>query len=137
MGTTVGLERFVGLKEQAEEKLHKAVAQQARWALARDCFWFHPPNGGSRNVIEAVKLKAMGTRAGVPDLCFVRHGKAYFIELKAPKGRVSEPQSNAMTEITRAGAPVAICRNLDEVLACWNKWGLTNKSPEDAARLSA
>jgi hypothetical protein len=122
-------------KGRAEETLHKAVAQQARWSLARDCFWFHPPNGGSRNVIEATKLKAMGTRAGVPDLVFVRHGKAYFIELKAPKGRVSEAQSGALTEIQRAGAPVAICRNLDDVLACWRKWGLTNTSAaEDAAR---
>lgn len=26
--------------------------------------WFHPPNGGSRNVIEASKLKRMGVKKG-------------------------------------------------------------------------
>lgn len=125
-------------RARTEESLHKAVAQQARWSLDRSVYWFHPPNGGSRNVIEAAKLKAMGTRAGVPDLCFIHHGKAFFIELKAPKGRTSEAQSNAITEITRAGAAVAICRSLDDVMACWRKWGLmATNNPEDAARRMA
>ena len=29
----------------------------------------HCPNGGSRNKAEAVKLKQMGVKAGIPDLC--------------------------------------------------------------------
>ena len=30
---------------------------------------YHCPNGGSRNKAEAVKLKQMGVKAGIPDLC--------------------------------------------------------------------
>ena len=30
---------------------------------------FHIPNGGSRNKIEAAKLKAQGVKPGVPDIC--------------------------------------------------------------------
>lgn len=43
---------------------------------------FHVPNGGSRNRIEAAKLKRMGVRAGVADFIFLHKGRAYFIELK-------------------------------------------------------
>lgn len=127
--------RIPKLPAEREETLHKAVAQHARWHLARDVFWFHPPNGGARSLVGAVNLKRMGTKAGVPDLVFVRHGRVYFMELKAPKGRVSEAQNNAHAEISRSGAPIAICRNLDDVLAYWRRWGLTaHPSPEDAVR---
>jgi hypothetical protein len=55
----------------------------------------HSPNGGKRNAIEAAKFKAMGVRAGFPDLilCIARHGyHGLFIELKTTKGRQSENQ---------------------------------------------
>lgn len=45
----------------------------------------HIPNGGERNVVIATKLKAMGTKAGVPDLFLpvARHGvHGLYIELK-------------------------------------------------------
>lgn len=49
----------------------------------------HIPNGGERNAIVAKKLKAMGTKAGVPDLCLPHarggwHG--LYIEMKRPAG---------------------------------------------------
>lgn len=49
----------------------------------------HSPNGGYRNSREAGRFKAMGTRAGFPDLVLLFHVKAtmrFFFELKAPKG---------------------------------------------------
>ena len=30
---------------------------------------YHVPNGGSRNKIEAARLRAQGVKSGVPDLC--------------------------------------------------------------------
>lgn len=55
---------------------------------------FHVPNGGSRNAIEAGKLKAMGVTPGIPDMIFLHKAKAYFFEFKEPggKGRVSPSQ---------------------------------------------
>jgi hypothetical protein len=56
---------------ETEEDIHRAVVEWAdRQAQAHPALkmLFHVPNGGSRHVAEAVKLKAMGTRQGVPDL---------------------------------------------------------------------
>lgn len=55
----------------------------------------HIPNGGKRNIATAARLKKEGVKAGVPDLCLpVPKGKWHglYIEMKAPKGTVSESQ---------------------------------------------
>jgi hypothetical protein len=53
---------------------------------------FHVPNGGGRNVIEGMQLKASGVVPGIPDLLFINDGKLHYIEVKKPGGVVSEPQ---------------------------------------------
>lgn len=51
-------------------------------------FVFSVPNGGSRNLREAVHLKAQGVMAGVSDLILLLpNKKVYFIELKNPNGK--------------------------------------------------
>ena len=50
---------------------------------------FHIPNGGSRHKAEAGRFRAMGVKAGVPDLCLPvpRGGKhGLFVEMKRTKG---------------------------------------------------
>lgn len=51
---------------------------------------FHIPNGGNRNIREAVKFKAMGVLRGVPDL-YILELKT-FIEMKTIKGKLSDSQ---------------------------------------------
>jgi len=53
---------------------------------------FHVPNGGSRNVIEAMKFKKIGVVAGVADLLFMNDGTIHCIELKTENGRQSAKQ---------------------------------------------
>lgn len=51
---------------------------------------FAIPNGGSRHKAEAGKFKAMGLKAGAPDICLpIRRGPwpALWIELKRPPNR--------------------------------------------------
>ena len=88
-----------------ETELHKLLVK-ALEAKYPDLLFWHTPNGGKRNPREGAKLKAMGTRAGVPDLFFpVPTGKhnGLFIELKGPRGRVSDHQKNMMASLTRQG----------------------------------
>ena len=75
-----------------EDNLQKSVAQ---YLDSRNVLWCHPPNGGSRNIIEATKLKGMGVKSGVPDcLIFTQargfHGLA--IELKVGYNKPSDNQ---------------------------------------------
>ena len=46
------------------------------------CIWFHCPNEGSRHVITALILKAMGLLSGVLDYCFLGKEKGVIIEFK-------------------------------------------------------
>lgn len=58
-------------------------------------YLFHIPNGGSRNIIEASKLKKMGVKAGVPDLqLIVPNGLIHglWIELKSKAGKLQPSQ---------------------------------------------
>lgn len=56
-------------------------------------YMFAIPNGGKRHIIDASKLKAMGVKAGAPDILlpvkrgefFSKHHSGLFIELKRPK----------------------------------------------------
>jgi len=91
-------------REQAasEEEIHQGVIQwadQQSAVLPELNLLFHPPNGGSRHVAEATKLKRMGTRQGVPDLLLpatmesaigLKAGLA--LELKSVSGRLRPTQ---------------------------------------------
>lgn len=80
---------------------------------------FAVPNGGSRNAIEAHKLKMTGVTAGVSDLILLtpRHGYgALCIELKAGKGKQSSSQHEWELEAISAGNKYVICRSIDEFM---------------------
>jgi hypothetical protein len=51
------------------------------------------PNGGSRNIVEAKKLKATGTLAGVADLTIKLPNSIFIdVEVKIPTGKQSQRQ---------------------------------------------
>jgi hypothetical protein len=85
------------------------------WPLA-DWYWA-VPNGGSRHLLEAVKLKRMGTKPGVPDIFGAipagdYHG--HFIEMKARDGRVRPEQRDLHEQLRSAGYRVDVCFGWDE-----------------------
>lgn len=72
----------------------------------------HIPNGGKRNIATAARLKREGVKAGVPDLCLpVPRGEWHglYIEMKAPKGKVSENQEKWIEALKKQGYAVAVC----------------------------
>ena len=99
----------------AEDRLQITVADYLDRCLPNDAVYFAIPNGGSRNKIESAKLKRMGTRPGIPDLCIVWRARVIFIELKTPKGRTSPAQEAMLSALTMAGAVVNVCRSLEDV----------------------
>nr|MBC7612939.1 VRR-NUC domain-containing protein [Pseudopedobacter sp.] len=71
---------------------------------------FHVPNGGSRNVLEGMQLKASGVIAGVPDIIFLWMGKAYGFEFKTDIGSVSPIQVKIHKVWELQGIPVHVIR---------------------------
>jgi hypothetical protein len=76
---------------------------------------FHVPNGGSRNPIEAKKLKFMGVTPGVSDLISLIHCCA-FLELKRPdgKGGQSPKQKKWQFTVEAQGFEYIILNDLEE-----------------------
>lgn len=75
---------------------------------------FHIPNGGSRNAIEGMQLKASGVVAGIPDLVLTWVGHAYGFELKTETGTVSTVQEKIHQIWINNGTPVYIIRSLEQ-----------------------
>ena len=79
---------------------------------------WHTPNGGKRSKIEAARFKAMGVRAGVPDLLLAvpRGGHhALFIELKAPGRRnATTPLQDMVSDaLERQGYCTVVCDSFE------------------------
>lgn len=75
----------------------------------KDCLIFAIPNGGSRNIIEASRLKKEGIVKGIPDLCLIMPNNILFIEMKKQKGgRLSDSQKEIISKINKNGFDVII-----------------------------
>jgi hypothetical protein len=104
--------KYVG----SEDNFQKAVA---RYLDTIGAFWFHCPNGGSRNAIEASKLKGMGVKAGIPDCLIMDQRKGYSgmaIELKVGYNKPSDQQLSIFDKLGASGWLVIVSWSLDEVI---------------------
>lgn len=95
-------------------------------ALLPDVVYFHPPNGGFRNPLEAKRLKDTGVKAGIFDLVFFHRGAFHLLELKDEKGKLSKSQHDMWPRLVTAGARgIAWANNLADAKTWIQSWGLT------------
>lgn len=78
------------------------------------CMIFAVPNGGTRNTMEAITLKATGLLAGVSDLIVVLPNKLLFIEIKTQTGIQSQVQKEFEERITKLGFEYYLIRSLEQ-----------------------
>ena len=76
---------------------------------------FSCPNGGTRNIVEAKKLKETGLMAGVSDLIVLLETKILFVELKIEKGIQSDAQKLFETRILNLGYEYHLIRDLETI----------------------
>ncbi|MDM7322422.1 MAG: VRR-NUC domain-containing protein [Gammaproteobacteria bacterium] len=108
----------------SEEALHRACLQWANLHLGRYplLHWLiHVPNGGKRPKGEAGKLRAMGTKPGVPDLLLPFPSpsgawKGLAIEFKSATGKLTPQQKAWLDQMAAAGWKTAVIRSLDEFI---------------------
>lgn len=111
-------------RRNPEERIHLDVCEQIRVRGKRGLVWWHTPNGGKRWKREAAKLKRMGVRAGVSDLCFVHRSSFFALELKAPKGRETAAQSQFALDVINQGGVACTVRGFNEAIRILEIWGL-------------
>jgi hypothetical protein len=124
------------VRSSSEDSIQRGITKYLRTMLPSGWVVFAIPNGGSRNVIEAAKLKATGTLAGMPDLCILGCREwgvegapdpepvTFFIEVKSASGRPSLPQLDMHDRLLDLGHSVGIARSIDDAKALCIKWGL-------------
>lgn len=111
-----------------EIQIHKAVAEYLSLALQPPTFWTtigHGPRGGGLGgMMRGKQIKAMGAKAGFPDLIIIHEGKLFGIELKAPKKYPSPEQRAVHKELRNAGCEVFIARSVMEVALALETWAI-------------
>lgn len=75
---------------------------------------FSVPNGGTRNIREALLLKATGVVAGVSDLIIVRNNEVIFVEVKTEIGKQSKEQKEFQRNVENLGFRYLLVRNLED-----------------------
>jgi hypothetical protein len=113
--------------KRAEDSLQRALAAYLDLALPHDACWFAVPNGGARSKKEAAILAGLGVKPGAPDILVFWGGRAFAIELKAPRGRVSPAQEAMHQALRRAEVAVIVASSLGEVERWLAAWGVPLK----------
>ncbi len=115
----------------AEQSLQRTVADYLALCVPA------PPSGPWWTAVNPIPAKsravagiskAMGLRAGTPDIVLCWRGRLVGIELKAGRGRMSPAQLEAHDAIALAGGVVTTCRTLDEVLAFLATLGVPSRA---------
>lgn len=88
------------------------------------------PNGshlaGDRlaRIKQIAAMKADGMLPGFPDLIVLgSHGRTGYLEVKTPKGTVSQAQQNVRSMLERMGHNVDVVRSVDDTREALKKWG--------------
>jgi hypothetical protein len=104
----------------SEEQEHMALIAWARWQskqMPELSLLYHTPNGGSRHMLEAKKLKRMGVLPGVFDLFLpVPRGPFHglYLEMKSGRGKPSPAQSDFQHRVLMQGYCALIAYSFEE-----------------------
>jgi hypothetical protein len=113
----------------SEYQVHRAIVGYLELILPRGAVLHHSPNEVDMRGPEAARMVAkarkMGTRKGWPDIEIIwNDGRAYFLEVKTSRGRVSSDQGETMDALRRAGAKVAVVRSIEDAWDALKEWGV-------------
>lgn len=101
-------------RSNPEAAIQRAIVQRLVW---HGCKVIAIPNEGKRSVRAGRAMRGTGLAKGAPDLMILRAGRVGFLEVKAPKGRVSPAQVEMHAAMARQGFTVHVVRSQDEAVA--------------------
>ena len=114
-----------------EADLQRAVVKALRFALPRTAIIHHCANevteAGPRGAKRQAILVGMGVHPGFADLIVLCDGRVLFLELKAPKGKLSTSQEAFRDAVLAQGHAWALVRSLDDALGALADHGFTTR----------
>ena len=100
-----------------EHRIQCGIVHWARLQKLPVCILHAIPNGGQRHIVVACKLKAEGQLAGIPDLFLPLAAQGFhglYIEVKKPKGVLSQSQKTIFPMLEKQGYAIRIVRSVRE-----------------------
>ena len=111
----------LGWSEAEEQEALINWADMSKGRYPQLSWLFHIPNGGSRHPVEALHLKRMGVKPGVPDLFLPYPVKPYhglWIEMKSQGGRPTALQKDWIEYLRSAGYAAYVCMGFSAAQDC-------------------
>ena len=110
---------FCKMEHLAESRIQQQIVQ---WYQNTYCLSHHNPrnmilsipNGGTRDVREAMTLKATGLLPGASDLIVLHNRQVLWVEVKTPTGTQSPAQKDFASRVVAMGFVYKIVRSLLE-----------------------
>ena len=106
-----------------EADIQQAIVDYLNAVLLPAYRVFAVPNASRRTRSGKASNAVPGLRKGVPDLIVLGRGKAFQIEVKRERGKLSDAQSEWGTwSVVTSGTPWACVKNIDEVRLALSQW---------------
>jgi hypothetical protein len=126
-------------RRDIEGPLHRQILRYLRMTLPASWIIHHSANK-PRSMRQGAREKLLGAIAGWPDLAIYGPGpagpSAWFMEIKPPRGRVSDDQHDVHDQLLDAGFPVRVIRSVEEARAAVYDWGLPSNDAAIVGRAS-
>lgn len=104
-----------------EYQIQFAVCQLLR---LKKIFFYSIPNERASSARNMNKMKMIGLKPGIPDLCIIYKSKHYYLELKKEKGTKSSSQIKTQKQLIENGQIVETAYGLNHAIAILKKWGI-------------
>lgn len=112
-------------RDNPEERLQMALVQHLIIRGQKNAIWYAVPNGIPASRRTGGRFKAQGMKSGIFDLAFVLpDGRAAFLEMKAPSGRLSPTQKQFQEQLVEMKIEHAVVSDLDTALRILEAWGV-------------
>ena len=111
-------------RKTPEQDFQMTVKEYLELALPSPDAWFTAIPAGGGGKVRGAKLKAMGYRAGTPDMLVIHLGQAIWLELKSPNNWLTKPQKQCRNDLVAANCKWALVRTLDDVERALKRFGV-------------
>ena len=105
--------------------MKESIIQQqiCEYLSLQGIFYFSIPNEHYNiSFAQRTTLQKMGLVSGMPDLCILHNGTAYFLEVKNETGKPSKQQLLIHKILTEKNFKVAIVRSVEDVQKILKEW---------------
>lgn len=120
--------------KRGELSFRESLVRTLRARLTKETVFFATTGDGARPAGEVAALAGHGVMAGVPELVFIHRGRAFGLELKTHRSRLSDQQRAAQLALRDAGMRVEVACGLAEALMHLRDMGIPLRGSDDFRR---